>query len=667
MRNAILGVGLACVLAFCSNVFATDFEKVMPDDCIAFIQVNDIKDISSKSSQSGWYRLFNDPKVQEFIKKPVDKFFGEFSGKKDEELKKQAKKLGWTDAQLEEYKKITDPETVVNDLSSIFTGGVSLAICAPKDGKFSGENTPRVYIVADIENKAKLEKYVNLLVANLPEKKNTLTVKDVDGVAVNVMDEGKKTEFVYTITDNKFILTDSIDEYKSLNDALKNGAKSPIASNPRYKKFKETMDGDCDSVMFFDIEKIVSCIPENVADKAADAANATTATADPASVNPFAASVAQKAKDVDYKKIINALGVGNAKSIGMWSKISDEGVNFARTVISIPGEKKGLIKLFSQSAANMTVPAYLPESMAIYEAFRISPQAIYDTVLEISSHFSAGATEKADAGLESIKEKYGVDIKEDVFASIDDEVALGIIAPEAVKDFSGMDPNMARMMLSMDMTRIFFISMKVKDSEKLKTVIQVMQAVLGQENPMFANATTQDANGQTINIVGMSMPGMPVPCYILNDTEFILALNPDTLKTLASGMASSNKGMASIKVCKDALSNLGSKPSTFMVAINYAKYMGWYSAFLKQMLQLGEAKTKAATQNPAGAQNPVAAPVAPVAGFKISEYVDMSLWPARELFETYLGFAASKVFPTEDGFVVDTIYVEQRDEKTAAK
>lgn len=643
MRNCL--IAMIVTFSMMTQVFAeekTDLAKAVPQDALVFIKANDFKSISEKSKNNGYTKIFEDETIKAFIDKIKENFDNSFSAELNKEIAKTQSKFNIPEEKKEEIKKLLESGEIWDILNEIAAGDFVFYVASPKDGTFDNpKDDLELAVIAEINNSNKKIDYLLGLVESIIENNTEISSNTSGNLTIKTIKpkEAKSDNIPslsYAYNDKYFIFSNNSMTVTSLFKTLKSGGlKDNILGSEELKASLRNAPENVDVKGLINIEKIISVLPQEKQPE------------QPAQ-NPE--MMMQRPPKANRKQILDALGVSGMKSFGWYGYLTDEGVKISNALLYAPGEKTGILKLLSESPVEQTIPTYYPQSTALYESVRITPTKLLDSIIEIGSKINPAFPMIIDMSLASVKQQHGFDIREQLLNAFGDEISFSMIFEGEPQDISNVDPNMAPMVMSFQMAKALLISAELKDGELIKNSIKSLQAIAATKNPMMASSYEEEYKGVKINILGMNMPGFPVPCYIIIQNKLFFALNVDTIKLMIDGLSTENKSATANKAQMKADKIVGNDPSICLMAVDEANYCGWYSGFIKQLIQLSIKKQTAIHTSATAAPDGQAAPVAPK--HPLEMLIDFSLWPEGAVFKKYLGYTVVRVIPVEDGILI---------------
>ncbi|MHC4884701.1 MAG: hypothetical protein ACYTGH_06405 [Planctomycetota bacterium] len=581
-----------------------------------------------QDSQSGYAKLYRDAAVQEFLKKPFA-FFEKETEKAKADLKaKDGKEL---------------PDLSLESISGIFEGQLCIGLEEPKTQRFDTADDLSFVFIAEIKDSAKLKTLISTLLESgkdeVEVKSKTIGEDTIYGLfPKNVSADALRIErnpLNYAITGQHLVASQRLSSLTTMLRTLREGRSDSLFKSANFQHAMRAAAPQSEMVFFLDVEKLLAALPEDEEEPLNEQPAMGMANAPPS-----------------REAILSALGLSQVRSLTSWVKFAKDGEAKQGLLVHSPGEKKGLMDLVTRRPAAMPLPAFLPKQAMVYEAARISPNDLYNTITGIVNELKPGATAMLDMPLASFKDSHGIDIKDELIGAFGEEMGLGVIEPKldaAAAPAMPLPPQMMAISMGSKLTKTLFFTFKVKDEAKLKNALEVLTALSAQQSPMFGGMQAEALDGQEVYRMvppegGMTMPGMPQPAYMFAEGQLFFALDLAPLQAIITQIKDKTPPPA---LAQKAASKLSQKPATGIIAMNEGNYLAWYSILLKEILQMQGARMNRA--------QPTAEGEAPKP--QIDDILDFTLWPKPEVFKQYLGYSLSRVMPREDGLLIQSVSI----------
>lgn len=607
---------------------AEGLEKYFPEDAILFYRFDNIPTSIEQYSNVSFQGLYEEEQMQAFLEGIVTKL--------REDL---------TEATEEAGVDLGVPITL-EGLQTLLPQSFALALERPKGGTFNTTEDAVLVLAAEAgEHAQTYAKALDALAKENGADIRTMSYKQVEvtGYFVAPALEGadEKNVFNYAIADGMFFGSTKASGLGRLITAHKEGNPRDIAQDAHYQRLKQSAPPEATTFLHFDAQKLRSALPAGLA---------TLPMGGP--MGPGGGPGPQ----ITGGQIYDALGLGTIRSLGAWWAI-DKAINGVRAemLLYAPGPKKGLLKLINRSTGPMTIPDYLPEETVLYEAVRLSPEQVYQVLMETIETVAPGQSALVQMMMAQVQQNAGIDVPGQAIPSIGDEHAFAIVPPPAgQRGMPSLDDPQAEVKAGMQMGKSILFIVEVQQEDAFAQTLDTVSAMAGGGGKVNEEITPHQ--GAEIHTFGPPSAGpMPTPrvSYVIHDGRFFLALDVDLLKRVVSG---SGKSMGDQPIAREALQQVAAEKPFGLFAMDHGQYMAWYSDIAKFMMQL-EAKKASGAGAPGGmpGQTPEMTPgVGPIA---LSRFIDFEKWPSAEIWTKYLGFAAGKATPIEDGFVLRTVYL----------
>jgi len=631
--------GLAVLLISTARAAEPEtMDRLFAEDVIFYAEMPDMTTFGETMKTTPWYALYQDEAIQAFLKKPLAKLKEAM-----EEVKAEStEKLGM------EF----DPAELLEMLPLRF----ACAIEKPIRGSFQDEGDVSFQLVAELGDKK--DRLVTLLQAIVQSEEAEVTERSMDykGTTIHGLfepadEEGEKPENVinYAVSGNYLLVGNKLGGLKRLVDALAAPPAKSIADSANYQAASKRMVANPMMVYYLDVEALKAAFPQLNA---------------PAPMPMPGMPPAGAGGGMTGQKIMEALGVAQVKSVSASVTINESGGYDQAMFIHNPAQPTGILKLVTSGATEMQLPAFVPEN-ATYYGFRVGPNGIYQTVLEVMEGLQPGMSMTAQMAMESAKQETGIDIPQQLFGALGDQMGLTLVTEgEFEVDVETLSPMMMPMVMSMQMSGMLLFSAEVKDEGQLNQTIDTLVAKAAEKGAGFA-VERQDIEGVSVRVFrqqgGMQMPGMPVPCLAVTADQSLFALNLETMTKAIQGMQSGEGGLASHPLTQQGMEAIGAEKRSLLLAMNEAAYFRWYASFMKFTMQMQERQMaqqkKMMEEMAAEAEEAGEEAEGMVEEFEANapetpgDMIDFALWPQGDVFAKYLGVTVGEMKPVEGGIL----------------
>jgi hypothetical protein len=184
-------------------------------------------------------------------------------------------------------------------------------------------------------------------------------------------------------------------------------------------------------------------------------------------------------------------------------------------IINTAGERKGLLKLLTAQPGFVLEPLPpLPPDAINVTALQLDLTNFYDTLHQIA-HLSAGDNQEASDAFKKLNEALGLDLRKDVLETLGSRLVLYNSGGEG---FMGMGIGLA---------------VQVKDAQKLKESLDVVQASLPSALESNVSFTARAVAGATMHTIHMGSAGGPrlslSPSYAVTDQWLYVGFFPQSV------------------------------------------------------------------------------------------------------------------------------------------
>ncbi|MFH0910157.1 MAG: hypothetical protein V1918_01420 [Planctomycetota bacterium] len=639
----------------------TPLESYLPEGTLFVAGIPDMNGLILKMGNTPASRIMRDEAVRAFLEKPLEEIDTFLRGLKNEHL---------ASAELKEALTLAS-------LAEIFSGGLVIAMEAPQGPTFQSSDEISFLVLADIgDQQARLDSLLQLLIREGAEYLETKTRdymgSTITGIFPKDVDESEpallKNPVNFAFAKQYVIFANKLGGARRGIKTVLDGVEPNLLHSAKYTRMR-ALAGEAPDILYYaDFESFLNAMPNPAAPV-------------PGAEEAFPTDAGGKP---DLRQIYATLGIDNLKTAALWGKVADDGSVRQGGFIECPVEKKGLLKLLSQSAAPLSLPGYLPSSAMLYETVRVSPTQIQAFAKEVADLFAPGMSEKMDTGLAELKETKGIDLQAGLIDALGDQVEFMLIRPQGGQATPVMPGPMAMASMQVEYFRMMLFSCSVKDSANLGLFVRTIMDKIAEEfsknmpkmpnmpgaDSMFA-PQKEEVNGFTIYSLpdfGMGFMPIPLPVFALSKDRLFVALNMDVVKQVVSLHGNETSEMAKNPQCQAALAQLSGEAATVFLCMDNGNYMAWYWDWIKEAfplllkeLQRIQPLVTEMQQNPLDSSTPSAEEAeeggnAPLFE-RVASMIDMNLWPDGAIFKKYLGFSAGKILPVEDGFRVEGVQI----------
>jgi len=226
---------------------------------------------------------------------------------------------------------------------------------------------------------------------------------DVAGVTVHILaaaeDAEEGWEDGYAFVDGTLVEASSLKDMQYLITALKSGSGegAEVVTN-HLNRLAQLTDGNTDVLVYLNGETLVQW--------GLDAAKA-------------AAEESAQALPVAPDQIIAALGVDELQSLALTLDITDDQSRLEFALLH-PEKPTGFVSLLRGTTGEVNLPGFIPEDVLSGSVMRYSMVDLWDKLMVIINKLGPLAA-MATMQLNGVEAQFGVKLRDDLFASLDDE------------------------------------------------------------------------------------------------------------------------------------------------------------------------------------------------------------------------------------------------------
>ena len=227
----------------------------------------------------------------------------------------------------------------------------------------------------------------------------------------------------------------------------------------------------------------------------------------------------------EAQRLVSALGFDNLGTVVMVNGLDDTGC-VMRGELSIEGAPKGILSLLDAQPLNGQDLALMDKDSPVALAFKLDGAKVLDLILDISAQMGGRGSDDLAEGLEMMRQQTGIDLREDVLASLSDTWRVYA------------QPGPAGLITG------WTVAIKVRNRRKLEqvqdTVTTMAKGALQQAGPGSPTLESSEIAGYTVHTVSLGQPGLAVaPSWCITDDELFVAMTPEQLQPLIAGNAAS--------------------------------------------------------------------------------------------------------------------------------
>lgn len=316
---------------------AVPFEKALPDDCVVFVNVNDLPGLKARVRQTTAVRLLGDASMKPF----VDGLAGE------------------VDKLVALLQQRTGVD--VKELASLPAGQLTFAL---RLSEGNPDEPPYVYLLADVSGK---EAEVTRLLGRLEKAVGSeLTKRSERGLTVFSRGEPKPREqLCYALKGARLLIANDPDAAAKAAEALEAGAKNSLAENNRFREFRGRASGTGDFELFIDLSRIID--------------------------------VSLKAGDAEWSEVVSAFGLSVMQSAGVSLAVGKGDFESNLQILLTAKGDAPVLGLLRMPATALRPEPWVPQEIVSYSSVSWDLDKFYATLSAIIERFNPGAMAQVEA------------------------------------------------------------------------------------------------------------------------------------------------------------------------------------------------------------------------------------------------------------------------------
>jgi len=442
-------------------------ESLVPAHTFFFASLSDVAGMRAQCSRTAMGKLWNEPEVQAFIAPAMVEI--------RKHLKTAEAKAG---------------HPILGILDSI-AGQAAVAVVS-YDPLYGGL-IPDAAILVDLGNGRADFRKIHAEALAKAEGKVGVTVKEHAGVPFEIVTLPGGVELSIAYFGNALVLTSVPERMREMIDASQGKLEKNLATNPTFQATNRHTGKDAFFSAFVNVESVLAHFGDRLP--------------------PMAT------------QIMGKLAIDSVKAFGFASSFAGEGIR--ETFFAyVPGEKKGLMKLFYTSpGSGMELLGRVPRDAFYAAAGRGDVEKFYVEALQLVGDVEPNVLEQVMGGIYQAEEFIGLRIREDLLAPLGDQMA----AYAAMPGGGGLIPDLV-MMVKLDAPEKFEQSLVHLVNRGKELMAGDRRLTMELRNLAFA--------GKKIFYIHVSEKyGDPVavtPSYVREGDLAYFSLYPQVLKDLAA-------------------------------------------------------------------------------------------------------------------------------------
>jgi hypothetical protein len=307
--------------------------------------------------------------------------------------------------------------------------------------------------------------------------------------------------------------------------------------------------------------------------------------------------------DESDAKIFGALGLADIDAICAQVALEESGLGM-RLFVSVPAEKRGVLKLFAAANRALLPPAFVGDDVTSVSTVALDVPALWEEVRRVGNEIEPTFGASIDAAVEAAKGAVGIDLQKDFIGALGKEVTWYVRDAESPGGIQ----------VSFLPIPQVVIAIEVAEQQKMEGVLA---ALLGQAQGMVK---TEDYLGVKLHEVMLPMP--VAPAFALLPGQLVLGVRGEDVKDAIRRLGKEAKGL------RDS--------ADFARALEGVPEGRIYLSFSRDAKGLqGSAVMAGLGRNP-----------------EIAAMFDAALFPAPAVLEKYLDVSAGAIVNAEDGILI---------------
>ncbi len=311
-------------------------DKLLPPETVFFVNVDDFQQLKTKFEKTGFYRLYKDPAMTDFMESTTEKW------------REKIQKLDDNDI----FKAIFNAEVLPE-------GKVGIALVLNQENKDFNE-PPVVIITQWGQGVDKLKESIDkMLEKNIELGGHQKRREDYRGVSIEITVDESSSVLNHCFIDDCFITSGNLELLKFVIAQIKGSSSEVLADDADYNSVMKTVGAYRDVELYVNIKQIIK------------------------------AAIAKDSSGEVQNMTVN-LGFDNISAFGCSVSVADSAGSSAsaKGFLKINGAKKGICKMLEAESAFFKVPAFIPSSTYSITFFNLNIRKAYDELYNILYRFN---------------------------------------------------------------------------------------------------------------------------------------------------------------------------------------------------------------------------------------------------------------------------------------
>jgi hypothetical protein len=502
-RRAVLAV-LSLLIAASWSWAAPAFEKVVPEDTIAFVTVHSMPAFRQHLKADSLYAIWQEPSVQKFLEKPL------------QSLKRKA-------AEAEDKAGVK-----FDEIGSRFHGQVALVVTNDPNNS----DAPDLLMLVDVGNDGERAMNLMALIEEASNKepdapKETAVEEIYEGVKLIHMrsadNEGAPSEGrhdTYGVAGDVFLLGNSDAAVKRTVSFLNAPPEKSLASTTTYQTVAQKLSPEADALAFVNIAQIIALAKKHAGDPGGD-------------------------HDPQMPQTLDALGLSGLGGVGLSLTIGPD-FDTVRVFAQTMGERKGIVKILTPAPGELHSGAEAPADAVTFMSVRFDPLGIFEEIQKIlnvmQSETLAALNSQMDAAAKQIGEPF--DLRNDV---------LSVFGPRLAAYSRYEQP--AQPGASQQV--VFMVD--IVNKAAFKGMWDKLNKIAPE---VFAQFQAREYLGQQMYVLtppGQPQPppeGQSAPAFVVTDRQFIFSTNVEVLQAHLRRMSANGPTLRDQTIFQEGLKTI---------------------------------------------------------------------------------------------------------------
>ena len=240
---------------------------------------------------------------------------------------------------------------------------------------------------------------------------------------------------------------------------------------------------------------------------------------------------------LDVARVLKALGLENVTALASVTGLDQKGC-LNKTLLSIDGEPSGILALTDVKPLTAADLAPIPHDATFAVAFRLNPEKVFDTILDISEKIEPRSKQDMDRSVAAIRSELGLALRDDILKPLGDTWRL-FDSPSEGGAFTGLtlvvslnDPQRAA---TTNATLAKVIQTQLAEREKrLRSQAGDYQGSMAWRYMSRERLEVVKFGGHEINAYNSGFGSPFAPAWCVTDKELIVSLHPQSIKAYLS-------------------------------------------------------------------------------------------------------------------------------------